>query len=142
MIGRTFDPEPINRICNHPAVFDRTAAGHPGPLDMTPVVSDRKNIVFVGEHGAIVFAPVGGGVFEAHATVLPSGRGEWTLRAGCEAVRRMFEEYDAAAILFPCPPGNVQAKAGAQMLGARKSPLRVKGYELYCLTREMIAEPN
>ncbi len=140
MIVKTRNPAAINRIINDPAVHDAVAVGL-GHLDSERVVTNPHNATFVGEHGCIMFVQISKDVYEVHAAVLPAGWGDWTNIAGHEAVRRMFEEYGAAALIFPCPADNPRASWGARMLGAEPR-WRGKGrggIELvaYGLTREM-----
>lgn len=134
MIRRTFNATEVNRICNDPAVFPYVAWGHPYPLDMAPVVERRENVVFVGEHGFVVFFQLPqSGVYEVHAAVLPTGRGAWTRLAGREALQQMFDAA-AEALLFPCPRGNPMARPGAKMLGAKKVG-ESSGIEFYLLRK-------
>lgn len=111
IVERLFSPDRLNEIANHPEVLPWVRGPLPGPLDLTPVVADRRNVALVGAHGAMVFAAVQPGIYEVHTLVEPAGRGRWTVAMAHDALAWMFTRTDAVELLTRCPAGNVAAKA-------------------------------
>lgn len=84
------------------------------PLDLTAPVSDVRNVALKGEHGAMLFAFLQQGLYEAHTMVLPDGRGKWTLKFVQSCLKYMFCCTPAMEIVTRCPKGNLPAKALAK----------------------------
>lgn len=108
----------INAIVNHESIYPHIKGPHTGPLDLTPVASRDEHVILTGEHGGIVFIRHLPGIYEAHTSVLPEGRGEWTVAFGQAAAHWMFTRTDAFELLTKCPKGNLAAVAGARRSGA------------------------
>lgn len=108
----------INAIVNDPSILPYVKGAHTGPLDLAPVVERGEHVVLTGEHGGIVFIKHLPGIYEAHTSVLPEGRGEWTVAFGQAAAHWMFTRTDAYELMTKCPHGNLAAVAGARRSGA------------------------
>lgn len=111
MIERATDAIRFNEIVNHPDVLPHVCGPLEGPLDFTPLVQDRNNVVLMGEHGAIMFHCHQRGLYEAHTQVVPEGRGRWALAFAREALRWMFIRTDAMEIITRVAVGNLAALA-------------------------------
>jgi hypothetical protein len=117
VIGRTFDVAFVNAVVNDPEVESWVRGPFRGQLDLSPIISDHRNVVLVGEHGFAVFAYRVPGVYEWHAAVRSGGRGWWALAAGRAALDWLFENTNAIAVLAPIPETNRPARQIAGALG-------------------------
>jgi hypothetical protein len=86
---QVFDAVRVNAVCNHPDVLPGLSLGR-GEVDVSGLVADRRNLFFLGEHGGALFHRTGPGVYAAHDFFLPSGRGNWALRASREMLAHVF----------------------------------------------------
>jgi hypothetical protein len=111
MLTREFNAVRLNQIVNHPDVFPHVAGQIDGPLDLSPLTDDRRNVALVGEHGALLFHMRQPGLYEVHTCVVPEGRGRWALAAAREALRWMFVRTDCLEVITRVPLGNVAATA-------------------------------
>lgn len=118
IVHRVTDPMEVNVIINDPAVRPWVANGNE-PLDVTPQLSDDRNVFLFGEHGGVGFLQVMPGIYEAHTQVLPAGRGEWTKKLTEACVRFMFTRTEAYEIVTRVPSGHVAAKAAAEAQGMK-----------------------
>lgn len=120
MISRATDARFLNEVVNHPAVRPFMHAA-PGPLDLTAVIANARNLAFTGLHGGIIFMQVQTvpGLYEIHTQVLPDGRGPWALQMAQQAVQRLFCESNATEVFTRVPIGNVAAMALARACGAK-----------------------
>ena len=125
-VERALTAERINAIVNHPGVRPWVADGT-GPIDMTPIVSNTRNAVLMGDHGAILFLWFQPGVYEAHTQVLPEHRGQWTMRLIEACARWMFTRSDAIDIITRVPASHIAAKAATEGSGLKLEFTRPKG---------------
>lgn len=81
----------FNEVANHCDV--RPWLGGDGPLDLTPMVEDPRNVCLQFEHGGFVLRNVDGyGVsHELHSLFLPKGWGRPVMAAAVKATAYMFE---------------------------------------------------
>jgi RimJ/RimL family protein N-acetyltransferase len=117
LIDRTFDTAFVNAVVNDPEVESWVRGPFRGQLDLSPIISDHRNFVLVGEHGFAVFAYRVPGVYEWHAAVRSEGRGSWALAAGRASLDWLFEYTDAIAVLAPVPADNRPARQIVSALG-------------------------
>ena len=117
MIERTFDAGFPNAVINHPSVHGWVRGPCSGPLDLSPVVADRQNVLLVGEYGFALFVRRVPGVYEMHAAIHPEGQGRWALTAAAAALEWMFVRADAWAVLAPVPANNAAARYIVGALG-------------------------
>lgn len=111
MIERHLTSAHLNIIVNHPDVLPYVSGSMEGPLDLAPVVQDRRNVVLMGEYGGILFHQRQAGLYEAHTVCVPEGRGKWALAMAKEALRWMFVRTDCLEVITRVPSGNVAALA-------------------------------
>lgn len=119
MIIRELDANHINQVLNHPEVREWVANDTDGVIDLTPAVSDQRNVLLMGEHGGCFFAQIQAGVYEVHTQVLPSGRGKWTRLLTEACARFMFTQTDAYEIVTRIPQPHVAARTAAQQQGMK-----------------------
>lgn len=116
MLQRQHDAAHINEIVNDPSVYPWVSGRHTGPLDVSPLIADGRNVALFGEHGGVIFVAHQPGLYEAHTQVLPAGRGRWTFDTVNAALHWMFTRSDAIEIMTRCPHGNLGAKALARAI--------------------------
>lgn len=102
IVSRCYDAAAINAVCNHAAVLPGLSLGL-GAVDVSGILSDRRNIAFLGDHGGALFHRTGPGVYAAHDFFLPSGRGQWALRASREMLSLMLDTFRARLIWAETP---------------------------------------
>lgn len=119
MIERATDAEWANRVLNSPVVRPDVADEKDGPLNIEPIVANPLNVVLNGEHGVFVVIGYGGGIYEAHTAILPSGRGAWAVEFARAGFRYMFTTTDCVEVLTRVPKGHIAAKALTERVGFR-----------------------
>ncbi len=129
----------LNRIVNDPSVFTGATMGLARePVDMTPLVMDERNLFLANEHGGFLLIDKGDGIYEIHTQFLPEGRGKSAIVAGRDAMKYMFVETSAKALMTFCPLDNPQSMFLARACGMKKfktvTELGVKG-DMYTITK-------
>ena len=120
MIERTFDAVAVNVILNAEGVREGLATPDIEALDCAAILSDPRNVGFICEGGAVIFAQIDPGIYEVHVAFLPGWRGAYALAAARAAVMAMFMKTDAMTLLFRVPDDNPAARRFFAMLGAGK----------------------
>src|SRR5262249_40399494 len=115
---QTADASRLNALLNDPRVRSQVANGN-HVLDVTPQVSNPKNVFLLGQHGACMFLQLMSGIYEAHTVVLPEYRGEWTNSLTEAAVNFVFLSADACEIVTRVPNGHIGARTAAITRGMR-----------------------
>ena len=115
-IEHTADAERVNAIANHPDVRRWVSTDPDLDLDLAMAVADPANITLTGEHGAMLFAFLQHGVYEAHTMVLPAGRGEWALNFVQDCLTWVFCRTGAIELMTRVPKGNLAARALAKAI--------------------------
>lgn len=128
MIERVFDGEKINRIVNDPSVYPWVRGVCEGPLDLGPLLSDKRHICLMGEFGGCLFTQQSPGIYEVHSQFLPQGRGEQAINTVREALHWMYTRTDAVEIWTRCPKGNLGARALARAIGGREEMTVARGW--------------
>jgi len=116
LVFRTFDAGAVNAVCNHPAVHPTLSLGM-GEIDVSVLISDARNIFFLGEHGGALFHRTAPGVYAAHDFFLPEGRGPWALRASREMLASVFADYCARMVWAETPIENKPCRLFNRWLG-------------------------
>jgi hypothetical protein len=114
-VCREFSAERINAVANHPEV--RPWVGGAGPIDMTPVVADLRNVLLMGQGGGLLFVNLDPGLYEVHTQFVPEARGPQALLAVLDALRWMFTRTDCMEIVTRVPDGNLAAAALVKKIG-------------------------
>jgi hypothetical protein len=108
----------LNSVVNHPEV--RPWLGGAEPIDLTPALSDPRNVALVSDHGGFFLEWREPGLYEVHTQFLPSGRGRHAFEAVWEAMRYMFVETDCTRLLTRVPVFNRRTLAFTAAIGWRK----------------------
>jgi hypothetical protein len=116
-VHRDIEGELVNRIVHHPEVRPWVLSDKQD-LDFRMIANDPRVFLLVGEPaiGTIVFSQVVPGVYEAHAAVMPEGRGEWMTQLSEASIRYMFLSTNCIEILTRVMEGHVAAAALARQL--------------------------
>jgi hypothetical protein len=118
MIERIYDVARVNEIVNDDLVYPWVHGSVVGPLDMAPVVEDRRNYCLFGEHGGVIYKFMQPGLYEAHTQVKRSGRGRWALSMVKQSFFYMFTRTEAVELMTRVPHGNIAAKALVKSFGS------------------------
>lgn len=116
MIEQTASADRINAIANHPDVRRWVSPEPERDLDLGMAIADPMNIALTGEHGAMLFACLQQGVYEAHTMVLPEGRGRWALSFVQDCLSWVFCRTGAIELMTRVPKGNLAARALARAI--------------------------
>lgn len=117
----TESPTEINRILNDPSVFPNISIPDQKPFDVTPLVTDPRNVFLMAEGGCIIFTPdiePGSGIYEVHTNFLEGYRGEHAIEASLEAYRWMFTHTNCMMLQTRIPAFNKAAEAFCRSVGA------------------------
>lgn len=125
-VKRDFSARRINEIANHPDVLPFVKGATQPPVDLTPAVRNKGNVVLVGAHGAIFFHQIQLGLYEGHSMCLPEGRGHWMASFARAAMHFMFTRTDCLEIIGRCP--NPKVKALVRHLGWTKEFVNPNGW--------------
>ncbi|WP_213775121.1 hypothetical protein [Bradyrhizobium sp. dw_78] len=119
MIERHLTADRLNEIVNDPSVYPWVRGACDAPLDLAPLLSDKRHVCLLGEFGGCVFVQHQPGLYEVHTQMLPGGRGQWALDTVNECLRWMFTRTDAVEIWTRCPRGNLAARALARAISGQ-----------------------
>ena len=110
----------LNTVLNDPEVFSRI--GMPGldRFDVSAIVADRRNFVFVVDGGALLFTCIEPGAYEGHFDFLQGYRGRYAIEAINTALHWMFTRTDCVRIAGKIPDQNKPARWVCKYLGAAK----------------------
>jgi hypothetical protein len=116
---RAFEAARINEIINDPNVHPFIAERGTGPLDMAPLLEDRRNVLLMEERqrGGILFHWLDGGLYEAHTSFLPQARGPTALNFARDAISWMMTHTDCIELVTKVPVFNGAAVAFAVAAG-------------------------
>ncbi len=114
-LERHYRADRINEIANATEVREWVRGTIEGDLDLSAVVSNPAVHALVGEHGAMVFAPISDAIYECHTLVLASGRGAWALATVQACFMYMFTRTDCLEVVTRIPKGNLGARTMANL---------------------------
>ena len=120
MIHQSTDAAFLNRVVNHPSVLPYVLCGFKGPLDVTALVENPRNVFLANEFGGFLLIDRDDFVYELHTQFLPEGRGKSVIRAGNEMTTWMFTKTDALRIDTYVQPDNRAAAWAARICGFKK----------------------
>ena len=115
-VERSFDAARLNKFLNDEFIYPWVHGSIVGPMDATPLVKDKDNIILLGEHGGMIFVPLQGGIYDFHTFVTKQGRGKWALDMAAATFKWVFTQTDAVELIGRLPHGNIRAKAFTQCL--------------------------
>jgi len=114
-VARTMSAARLNAIANHPSV--RPWLGGDSVIDLEPVLLNPANFAFETEHGGMVLAQIGNGVYEVHSLFLPEGRGPESSQAFDAVADYMFAVTDCIEVRTRAMEDNRRAVAAAKRQG-------------------------
>jgi hypothetical protein len=129
-IGRERHARRLNRVANHPEVAPWIRGSLEGELDFTPVVQDDRNYLLMSQHGGLLFTQMTPGIFEAHTSIVPEGRGEWALNMVRASLMWMFTRTDMMELVTRCPRGNLGAISLARAAGCQQAYVTPANWQL------------
>ena len=138
MLTLSRDVHFINTVMNDPTVHPWISLGQEGPLDMTALLEDPRNLFLCNEWGGFMFVYKGENVYEVHTQFLPGGRGQTVREAAKEAMAFMFTQTACEAITTYCPLDNPPARflaKGAGMNKVGKAYPMGKDCDMYIITK-------
>lgn len=120
-LRRDFDARRLNRVVNDPMVKPHVALPDQmdQEIDLTGVVSDRRNVALMCDHGGLLFHWQEPGIYEVHTQFLEPARGQPAIEFTQAALEWMFLRTSAMEILTKVPVPNVGAAWLAQKVGCR-----------------------
>lgn len=130
-LERTTDPDPVNRIINHPDIFDLVRVdGATHPVDMSPLVEDTCN-VFLLAHvnqslaGIVQFDLEGRGVYDIHPAILPPFQGGEISKDIIHSAMSWMFDHGAVEIIADIPENrrSEPARRMATRVGMRSAGL-------------------
>lgn len=116
MMERSLDAARANAILNDPDVF-RFVSENGNALDVTKQIAEKRNFLFLGEHGLTLYLSILPGIFEVHSAALKNGRGSWMLSFAQRSLDAIFTQSDAQEVMTRVPKGNVAATALTKACG-------------------------
>lgn len=116
---RDFTPARINRVCNDPSVLSDIIAAGQESLDLTPVVSDLRNIVLVCDEGGIIAHWREPGVYEIHTQFTERYRGVSAVRTTREMISWLFLHSPAMELQTKVPDCNQGAQGLVKAISGR-----------------------
>lgn len=114
----TQHPRLVNAMVNHPDVRPTIESGE-HRLDAYDIVRDPNNVVYVNEHGVVIFLGRGNGEYDLHGGFLTPYRGKVALQDVSGAIDRLFNEHRATTIRVSIPVVLSPARFFVRRLGFR-----------------------
>lgn len=106
----------LNFVVNQPEVLVQMAPNHK-LVDMSSFFDRPKNLMFGNEHGVVIFAYLGDGLYEGHYLLTDTITPKEAMRLCRRALREVFTTHGASAINGATPRGNLGARAFNRALG-------------------------
>lgn len=128
VVRRSFDAADINPILNDPSVFPFISFPGDETYDATPLVSDPRNVLMMGQGGGILFVQQEPGIYEVHTNFLEGHRGRNAVRASLAAYRYVFCHTDCMTLLTRVPAFNKGADLFCRLVGAKLEFERAKAW--------------
>lgn len=127
ILSRTFDPNDVNPILNHPSILPLITVPGVDTIDVTALITDPRNVFLLAPHaseiapcGCIAFCIQEPRLYEVHTNFLPEHRGRGALRASLAAYRWMFTHTDCMALQTRVPAFNKAAERFCMIVGATR----------------------
>jgi hypothetical protein len=113
----TRDASAANEICNNPTVLPGLSLGVIDRIDLTPLVTNPRNHLLMGEFGGALLIWVAPGVYDVHDFVLPEGRGSWARDAAQDVFAFVFDVLGARLLFTQTPVENRASRMFNRILG-------------------------
>lgn len=109
-------PATLNTLANLPSIRDKVAPGH-RDIDLTTFFDHPDNVALGDQDGVVLFGHHGAGVYEMHYLMGPDVRGRAALTRLRAALKTMFTEHGATAIVGDTPDAFLSARVINRALG-------------------------
>lgn len=106
----------LNFVANQPEVRSQLAPGHQA-IDLAHYLDDPHACIFGDEHGLVLFAHIGDGVYEGHYLLTDTADRRECFRMIRRAITELFTKRGASVITGTTPRGNLGARAFNRALG-------------------------
>ncbi len=116
---RDFTATRLERVCNDPSVFSEITQPGQGPLQLTGLVNDLRNIVLMSDEGGIVAQWREPGLYEIHTQFTEKYRGVGAVRTVREMVSWLFLNSPAMELQTQIPAVNQAAHGLVKAISGR-----------------------
>lgn len=116
---RDFNAMRLNRVCNDPSVFPEISIPGQGPMDLTPMVADLRNIALMCDEGGIMAIWREPGIYEIHTQFTAKYRGVSAVRTTREMVSWLFLNSPAMELQTQVPAINQAALSLVKAISGR-----------------------
>ena len=116
---RDFNAKRLNRVCNDPSVFPDISLPGQGPMDLTALVNDLRNIALMCDEGGIFAIWREPGVYEIHTQFTEKYRGIGAVKTVREMVSWLFLQSPAMELQTQVPACNQGAHALVKAISGR-----------------------
>lgn len=116
---RDFNATRLNRVCNDPSVFPEISVPGQGPMDLTTLVADLRNIALLCDEGGIMAIWREPGIYEIHTQFTERYRGVSAVRTVREMVSWLFLQSPAMELQTQVPAVNQAAHSLVKAISGR-----------------------
>ena len=116
---RDFNAARINRVVNDPSVFPEISVPGQGPMDLTALVADLRNIALLCDEGGIMALWREPGIYEIHTQFTERYRGVSAVRTVRERVSWLFLQSPAMELQTQVPAVNQAAHSLVKAISGR-----------------------
>lgn len=116
---RDFNAKRLNRVCNDPSVFPEISLPSQGPMDLTALVADLRNIALLCDEGGILALWREPGIYEIHTQFTEKYRGVSAVKTVREMVSWLFLQSPAMELQTQVPAVNQAAHSLVKAISGR-----------------------
>lgn len=116
---RDYNAKRLNRVCNDPSVLPDVALPGQTALDLTPLVSDLRNIALMTDEGGILAHWREPGIYEIHTQFTAAYRGVGAVKSVREMISWLFLQSPAMELQTKIPSSNRAAHGLVQAISGR-----------------------
>jgi hypothetical protein len=116
-LRETRDAARANEVCNNHTVLPGLSLGVFDSIDLTPLVTNDRNHLLMGEFGGALLIWTAPGVYDVHDFVLPEGRGSWARDAAQDVFAFVFDTLGARLLWTQTPVENRASRMFNRILG-------------------------
>ena len=109
-------PAILNTLANLPSIRDKVTPGY-RDIDLSAFFDRSENVALGDQDGVVLFGHHGAGVYEMHYLMGPDVRGRAALIRLRAALKTMFTEHGATAIVGDTPDAFLSARVINRALG-------------------------
>lgn len=116
---RDYNAKRLNRVCNDPSVFPDISVPGQGPMDLSALVNDLRNIALMCDEGGIFAIWREPGIYEIHTQFTERYRGISAVKTVREMVSWLFLQTPAMELQTQVPAYNQGAHALVKAISGR-----------------------